>query len=263
MIAHATVVATTLTRAYLWSSLRARSFDSVVLDEASMAPIPALWAAAGLAERGAVVVGDFLQLPPIVISRHPLAEKWLGRDIFEQAKCNDPLDFPDFAVGLCRQYRMHPSISYLANELVYEHQLIDDPVAVSAGADGDLTPWFSRPSWATDRVTRLDTGSLGAWVTSVPRGGTASRLNFLSAVACVDLACLLLKDGRPENKPAAGPRILIVCPYRPHAQLLTILVNEQGLGAEVSAGTTHSFQGREAPIVIMDFVNDEPHWRIS
>ena len=47
VIAGAIVVATTLTRAYLWESLRARTFDSVVLDEASMAPIPALWTAGG------------------------------------------------------------------------------------------------------------------------------------------------------------------------------------------------------------------------
>ena len=259
VIAGAIVVATTLTRAYLWESLRARTFDSVVLDEASMAPIPALWTAAGLAERGAVVVGDFKQLPPIVISQHPLAKKWLGRDVFDHAGCTDPRSLPPFTIALKQQYRMHPSISSVANELFYDGLLHDDPTTETKG-DEELAPWFVAPSWASSRVVRLDTGSLDAWVTSVPRGGSASRLNFLSAVACVDLARLLLADIRPAPD---EPRILIVCPYRPHAQLLRMLIKEHGLQDEVQAGTIHSFQGREAPVVIMDFVNDDPHWRVA
>ena len=58
MIAAATVVATTLTRAYKRESITARRFDTVILDEASMAPIPALLAAAALAESNVVIVGD-------------------------------------------------------------------------------------------------------------------------------------------------------------------------------------------------------------
>jgi len=52
------------------------------VDEASMAPIPALWASATLAGRCIVAVGDFKQLPPIVLSEDPIALRWLGRDVF-------------------------------------------------------------------------------------------------------------------------------------------------------------------------------------
>lgn len=52
VIAEATIIATTLTRAYLRDSIHGRRFDTVVLDEASMAPIPALWVAASLADEG-------------------------------------------------------------------------------------------------------------------------------------------------------------------------------------------------------------------
>ena len=82
VIGEALVVATTLTRAYKRESVQARRFDTVILDEASMAPIPALWVVAGLAEVNVIVVGDFKQLPPIKHSEHPLAERWLGEDIF-------------------------------------------------------------------------------------------------------------------------------------------------------------------------------------
>ena len=85
IISEASIIATTLTRAYLRESIQARRFDSVILDEASMAPIPALWIAASIADSNAIVVGDPKQLPPIVISNHDLAKKWLGRDIFEVA----------------------------------------------------------------------------------------------------------------------------------------------------------------------------------
>ncbi|MCX5653241.1 MAG: AAA domain-containing protein [Planctomycetota bacterium] len=260
VIADATVVATTLTRAYLRDSIQKRRFDTVVLDEASMAPIPALWVAAGLADCNAVVVGDFKQLPPIVISKHPLALKWLGRDIFEEAVLTNPDAAPDRVVILRRQYRMHPQISAIPNELIYEGRLWDDDMTKS---DGNLTDWYRR-DWGYDEpVLLVDTGPLGAWVTSVPRAARSSRLNFLSATICVDIAEQLLRRDRPEFQVGHDPRILIVCPYRPHARLLELLLRKQGLAGEVLAGTAHSFQGSEADVVILDLVNDEPHWRVG
>lgn len=56
---------------------------------------------------------------------------------------------------------------------------------------------------------------------------------------------------------------MIVSPYRPHARLLEIMIDEQKLNAEVRAGTAHSFQGSEAEVVIFDLVNDEPQWRVA
>ncbi len=261
VIADATIVATTLTRAYLRDTIRARRFDTVILDEASMAPIPALWVAASLADANAVVVGDFRQLPPIVISKHELAKKWLGRDIFKEAGLRDPESAPPHFVILKSQYRMHPSISAIPNELIYKGRLRNGEGTES---DKGLKDWY-RNEWGHDYpVLLVDTGSVGAWVTSVPRGARySSRLNWLSATICVDLAEQLLRNGRKELSVGDHPRILIVCPYRPHAKLLQLLVREQGLAGEVLAGTAHSFQGSEADVVIFDLVNDEPHWRVG
>jgi hypothetical protein len=47
-----------------------------------MAPIPALWVAASLADRNVIAVGDFKHLP-IVQSKHEVALKWLGQDMFD------------------------------------------------------------------------------------------------------------------------------------------------------------------------------------
>ena len=56
---------------------------------------------------------------------------------------------------------------------------------------------------------------------------------------------------------------LIVSPYRPHAKLLELLLQESDLSSEVRAGTVHTFQGSEADVVIFDLVNDEPHWKVN
>ena len=109
----------------------------------------------------------------------------------------------------------------------------------------------------------VDTGSVGAWVTSVARGRGSSRLNFLSATICVELVEQLLRENRPKLQAGERPRVLLVCPYRPHAKLLSLLLREEGLDGEVIAGTAHSFQGSEADVVILDLVCDEPHWRVG
>jgi len=271
IISEAKIVATTLTRAYLRESIQSRRFDTVVLDEASMAPIPALWIAAGLADKNAVVVGDPKQLPPIVISEKDLAKKWLGKDIFEEAGLTDYGVQAKHLVLLSMQYRMHPSISLIANDLIYKNRLIDGKTFDGTDqygldderCDHSLLNWYY-PDWGHDSpVLLVDTGPLNAWVTSVARGKRSSRLNFLSATICVDLAERILKDDRPELKAGSSPRILIISPYRPHARLVDMLIKEQGLENEVRSGTIHNFQGSEADLVIFDLVNDEPHFRVG
>lgn len=264
VIAEAAVVAATLTGAYLRDAIQERRFDTVILDEASMAPIPALWIAAALAEANVVVVGDFKQLPPIVLSRHELAKQWLGRDIFEVAGLparHARGDAPSHFIPLRSQYRMHPEIRAIPNELFYDRYLTDGE---GAGENTTLADWH-REDWGYDApVLLVDTGSTNAWVTSVPRGGArSSRLNFLSATICVDLAEALLREDRAPLEEGVDPRILIGCPYRPHARLLQLLLRDQSLDADVLAGTTHTFQGGEADLVILDLVNDEPHWRVG
>lgn len=227
-----------------------------------MAPIPALWVAAGLADRAAIAVGDFKQLPPIVISADDMAEKWLGRDIFDVAGIKSYVDTDDRVAMLTCNRRMHPQISGIANHLIYQGQLTDHP---TTEVDDGLDEWYSR-AWGPDApVLVVDTGKLNAWVTSVRRGARSSRLNFLSATLCASIAEQMLAQDRKRHQDGDRARILIVSPYRPHARLVELLIEEQGLTitGEVLAGTAHSFQGSESDVVIVDLVNDEPHWRVG
>jgi len=138
LIAEATIIATTLTRAYLSDEIQSRRFNTVILDEASMAPIPALWVAASVAEDAMVLVGDHKQLPPIVLSKDERAQKWLGKDIIDE-HYRLSRNQSHFKSLRC-QYRMRPEISRISITLFYDSLLHDD---ASTEDDSSLGEWYN------------------------------------------------------------------------------------------------------------------------
>lgn len=148
LIAGARIIATTLTRAYMRNTIQARTFDTVLVDEASMAPIPALWASATLVEQAIVVVGDFRQLPPISQSEHPIAKRWLGRDVFEASGVQGAFERREriaHFVKLREQHRMHPEISAIVNELIYNKLLRAGTTVKEEKAEEGLRSWYAQP----------------------------------------------------------------------------------------------------------------------
>lgn len=272
----ARIVGTTLAKSYLSDTLRSRTFDTVILDEASMASIPALWCAGLLAEKNVVIVGDFLQLPPIVMADTPMAQKWLGQDIFfhsgmlEAIKNGRPQNF----IMLSDQFRMESRIAELANIYYGEYGglLSHDNDEHRVKQREEFYSWFSGKN-PKRCIQLVDTESLHAWVTGVPQGKNHSRLNCFSAAVDVDLAfkCIekLLAGLDPETaEPAEQAKVLIIAPYKPHTARLNKLIDleysSRGFKENlnyVRAGTIHSFQGSEADIVIFDLVIDEPHFK--
>lgn len=267
VINRAAVLGATLTKAYLSDDIQARKFDTVILDEASMAPIPALWSAALLAEKSLVIVGDFKQLPPIVLSNNDLTKKWLGRDVFEASGIKAKWvkkETPPCFIPLLEQRRMLPEIAEVAN-LFYDKQLVNAFTAPEQYRDYEsFKDWYVK-DWKYDNpIVLVDTAPLNAWATSVVKHGNSSRLNFLSATVAVDIAEQILSPDRLPRMEGAPKRVLIVAPYRAHAKLVTVLLKDfVNLQDEVVAGTAHSFQGSEADVVIFDTVVDEPHFRVN
>lgn len=266
VIQEASILGATLTKTYLSDAIQERTFDTVILDEASMAAIPSLWIAASLAEKNLILVGDFKQLPPICISPHKIAQKWLGRDIFEVSgvqKAYEDGNSPPHFIALKEQFRMRSEIADIAN-LFYDGLLKSDRAPKSDNNTKSFLSWFNS-DWKFDKspVCFIDTSDLNAWVTSIPKGDGASRLNFLSATLCVDIAEQLFAEGRPL--PQEGElRILIVSPYQPHSKLIRLMIEQNtAICEEVGSGTAHSFQGAEADVVIFDLVVDEPHWKAN
>ena len=272
----ARIVGTTLAKSYLSDTLRSRTFDTVILDEASMASIPALWCAALLAEKNVVIVGDFLQLPPIVMANTPMAQKWLGQDIFfhsgmlEAIKDRRPQNF----IMLNDQFRMESEIAGIANIYYGEYGGLishdNDEHRIKQRAE--FYGWYSGKR-TKHSIHLVDTESLHAWVTGVPQGKSHSRLNCFSAAVDVDLAfkCLenVLSELDPNTaKPVEQASVLIIAPYKPHTARLNKLIDleysSRGFKENLNyirAGTIHSFQGSEADIVIFDLVIDEPHYK--
>lgn len=279
-IVEAKIVGATLAKTYLSEPLRERKFDTVILDEASMASIPALWCAAYLAECSIVIVGDFLQLPPIVMTETPMAQKWLGKDIFfhsgMQERAKDEASCPGNFVMLNDQFRMESDIADVANMYygAYGGLRSHDMNESRVHERERFYSWY--PQQQTDgNIQLIDTESLHAWVTGIPQGKSHSRLNCFSAAVVVDLAFQLLERKLSALNSIAetvtdGASILIVAPYKPHVarinQLIDLEYRNRGLHNNlnlIKAGTIHSFQGSEADIVIFDLVIDEPHWKAN
>ena len=105
----------------------ATKFDVVVIDEASMLALPMSYYGAGRANKHVVVTGDFRQLPPIVMSKDALAEKWLKQDVFYKSGIVwsvEQKNPPDSLVAVKKQYRMTERICDVVNEIFYDdHRL--------------------------------------------------------------------------------------------------------------------------------------------
>lgn len=265
VISNATIIGTTLTKTYMSDELFKRKFDTIILDEASMAPIPALWAASLLTKENIVIVGDYKQLPPIALSNKDIAKRWLHRDIFEVSgikEKNEKHNPPKYFISLKVQMRMKKEIADIANRY-YGNILTTHPCVNENEKNKEFSKWYKDTRFKKP-VTLIDTGSLNAWVTSVAKNGKSSRLNFLSAVLSVNLADSLLTNYNEVKGENSETKILIISPYRPHAKLVSLLIKEnKTIENKALSGTVHSFQGTEADVVIFDLVVDEPHYRVN
>lgn len=265
IILKAKVICTTLTKAYLSDTIQERRFDTVILDEASMASIPALWAATLMSDNNVVIVGDFRQLPPIVLSNNALAKKWIGSDIFERSGVKEQYDqkcAPEYFIPLYMQYRMHPDIADVANR--YYGGVLETPIYNNRSQESlEFNNWYYNQFEEKSPIILVNTEGLNAWVTSVSKGSQSSRLNFLSATLSVNIAEQMLSKFLLDNV-TKDNKILIISPYRPHAKLVDLLIKDtHSIEDIVRSGTVHSFQGSEADVVILDLVVDEPHFRVN
>ncbi len=244
------IVLTTFARLSIREELRELRFESLLIDEASTAPLPYVALAASRVAGPAIAVGDFQQLPPVVSSTAPAAMRWLRTDLFREAgvvgEADDMLPSPND--GLCAmldlQYRMAPDIRELVSEFFYGGRLRDAP-EIAERAAGRAT------GRATERaaLTVLDTSELDPRVERVD----GSRRNRAHAEAVADFLGSAARDGIDD--------IAVVSPYRAQTRHLNDLVRRR-LGraapAELEVSTIHRFQGREKRLVLIDTVDAPP-----
>lgn len=236
VLSEARLVATTLTKTFVAKQFPDVPFDVLVVDEASMAPLPHLYWAGGRCREFVTIVGDFLQLPPICIADDkPMAQKWLGRSIFDILRIQS-------VEGACRdsrvklldtQYRMVPEISAIPNRLFYQNRLKDHPSLLNERLNDGVS---------ASPLVLVETMAMNPWCS---RLSTGSRFNLYNALVCATLARRIVQN-IPDR------RIGIITPYGPQARLINKIAKDWGLLDRLRISTIHRFQGGEEPTIIFD-----------
>lgn len=263
LIQDAQVIVTTLTKSYMHGGILERKFDCVILDEASMAPLPAIASVSESSSEKFVLVGDFLQLPPIAQHdvdptnkteeeadrEQALIDNWLKRDIFtavgieQDVRAGKELS-RNWMVQLKRQYRMHPDISDVINKLVYgkngsdRYTLEDGEDTYKNGASTlDALPLSGA------HIGIYDTSSMG----TVPiKAESGSTYNLTHALIAVKLAKEALENGTKD--------VGIISSYRAQVNLLNKIILDEvpDNDGRIMADTVHRFQGGDRDLIIFD-----------
>lgn len=255
ILTHARVVACTAYRPLLDKDVAAMKFDCVVVDEASMLPLPLYYCVASLAQSRIVVAGDFRQLPPIVRANSTIStdspseaqQKKTQRDLmisnpFTKSgvilRSRSGEGAPEL-VALRDQYRMREPISDLISMTFYpEHTL-----RTMTERKDKSTPW------GNETFLFFDTTSLQPESSTV---NGKSRRNVIHALVVRAIAERLFEDGW-ELRSTAEKSFGIITPYASQSRFI-----EKLLGANPSThikggvSTVHRFQGNERDLMVID-----------
>lgn len=234
----AAFVATTVSKAVVDKAIQDATFDVVIFDEASMAYIPQIVYAASLARKHFVCMGDFCQLPPIVMNN----KAWgLDADIFAycgisaavQSGCNHK-----WLCMLDTQYRMHPAIAQFASTSMYRGLL--------RSADGMEQKRISITSSAPMPGCSIGLADLSGIMSVCSSMQDHSHVNPMSAFISMMMALQV----------PAQESIGIIAPYHAQAQLLHAMARDfTGVYPDcepIACATVHQFQGSEKDVIIYD-----------
>jgi hypothetical protein len=244
VLERARVVVSSLTQTYVNRALLPQRFTTVIVDEASTAPIPAVIYASSLASKSVVLVGDPKQLPPICISESEEAKRWLGQDIYAVAGVSyRTMDQDARVTFLRRQYRMHKSICEVVNEHFYEMLLKNERCETDDARYCSLWPG------GVSRLVLIDTQKAMPFMGVERRKRSQSRFNLYH----VEVVGAILRDWI-EEKDINPDSIGVISPYRAQVNFLTGRIREIFKDIRVEVGTVHTFQGREKDCIIFDTV---------
>lgn len=213
---------------WLWAREdMADSVDVLVIDEAGQFSLANAVAVAPAA-RGLVLLGDPQQLTQPTQALHP---DGAGVSALEYLLDGLPTIPEDRGVFLDQTYRMHPDLTAVVSELMYEGRLRSAPgrenQRLNAPAPWDGTGVRWRP------VEHLGNDAVSVEEVAVVRGILA------------ELVTATWTDCDGAAHPMTLADVLIVAPYNAHVGRL-----RAALPAGARIGTVDKFQGQEAPVVI-------------
>lgn len=217
-------------------------FDTVIVDEAGMNALPKT-AIAHFVGKRLVLVGDPLQLPPIVRSRRFSKDENHKRSHFELLQ----MLRPDLAVLLDEQFRCQPAIYEWSCDAIYggrvTSQTTPKPIPI-----GKLMGHA-----VTSRVLWIDTANL-AGNKSTQVG--SSRANPTHTAVAIRIAQELMKQG------IAPGDMGYIAPFRAQAEAFTDAVaagkTKTAHLARMTAATVDAFQGNERRVILFDLTTLHP-----
>ncbi len=215
-------------------------FDYVLVDEAGMNAFPKIAIAHAVARR-LVLVGDPLQLPPIVRAWSFRNDENYKRSHFELMQ----MLRPDLSVLLDAQFRCHPAIYEWSQDAIYGGKVS----SARSGKPAKLK-LFGTP--LTSPVVWIDTGHV-AGNRSEPAGTSRTNQTHL------DLALKVLRE---FVKQGFDPSDLgYIAPFRAQAELFreTVASNARlAAFTRTTAATVDAFQGNERKAILFDLTTLHP-----
>ncbi|MGW6425903.1 AAA domain-containing protein [Nocardia sp. NPDC055053] len=244
IIRSARLVATTLARFRTNAAVLAGAYDVVLVDEAGAAALPDVLLAVSVAQRTAILLGDFMQLGPVVPralngSRDAGIKRWLLTEVFEQCGITSTRTAAvnPGCITLDVQHRFGRAVMDLVNDIAYDGLLSAGPTIQSRYSDAE-------PGEA--EIVLVDTDEL----TDLGQVYLSGRASGWWP------AGLLLSRAIAEMHAADSTTIGVVTPYAMQAEAtlegMRQIEHDNNILAEV--GTAHRFQGREFGVVIFDLV---------
>ncbi|XP_044315485.1 putative helicase mov-10-B.2 isoform X2 [Drosophila rhopaloa] len=229
-------------------------FSHIFIDEAGASTEPeALIGIMGVkqtADCHVILSGDHKQLGAVIKSNRA-ASLGLSQSLMERLLRSDCYKLDEngnydrtLQTRLRRNYRSHPQIVGVFNELYYNGELIprapDEEVNLAANWSLLPNPLFPIIFQATHGVTKREQNS-------------TSSYNQLEANVLCWYVKRLLNDGLGKGRTVSQEDIGIVAPYTAQGKLVTQLLQSQG-HPNVEVGSVETYQGREKPIIIASLV---------
>jgi superfamily I DNA/RNA helicase len=244
IVAGAKVIATTLARSRAHRAVSQQEFDVVIVDEAGAAVLAEVMLAVAHARATAVLLGDFLQLTPVVpnpVQEHPKqpVRRWMVPDSFTHCHIRTPEDARrnTGCAVLTAQFRFGPNLQKLANDLLYK-VMEDGRERVSGRTTPDTTLVLVDVSELGDLNMVHRSGAVAGWW---PVGALLSRA---------------LAQHHAHDPGGVG----VVTPFREQVDATLSALHDVKVDQSVPVGTAHAFQGREFDTVIFDLVEDGKGW---
>lgn len=236
-IVNSSIVLTTATQSNLEPAFEEGSWDTVIIDEGGMMPIPYVLTLAARAKKRLIVAGDFRQLGPIALAVTPVAMKWLHKDAFSLISVDSFSQNHACLKMLKTQRRMHPDICELIRVPFYKGELVTDTKKEKLQATEMKPLRYSPIVWINEEGT-------------VEMTQSKSRFNKETAAVSCEWAVALVRTYKEI-------KVGIITPYRGQVALCKKIINgddkiNESQRSRIKVGTIHAFQGDESDVIILD-----------